>query len=75
MAIEESTAKVYRATTARRRYFSKQAAIHAEARALIEKKHPSEKHDPECGGGFHWSELPRSAVLYRRVRRLVKRSM
>lgn len=63
-----------------RRYLSKSAAINAEARALIEKKHPTEK--PECGpngglmdDGWHWSQLERSDTLLRRVRRMVRNGM
>ena len=74
--IEVLTRTVYRSTTKGRSYLTKSAAITAEARALIVKKHPSEQADYDnigrCTyGGFHWSSLPRSDVLFRRVRRLV----
>jgi hypothetical protein len=68
-------ATVWVAPTARRRYLTKRAAIHAEARALIEKRHPTERTEYEQGqiiyGGWHWTALPRSEVLFRRVCRLV----
>lgn len=68
---------VWLAPTARRRYLTKRAAIHAEARARIQAKYPSERsHSDEFGRiedpGFHWSSLPRSDVLLRRVCRLVR---
>ena len=71
---------VWLAPTARRRYLTKRAAIHAEARALIQAKHPSERsHSDEFGRiedpGFHWSSLPRANVLLRRVCRLVRAQM
>lgn len=77
--IEAQTRTVYVARTKGRAYLTKSAAINAEARALIAKKHPSERSEYDdmgrCTyGGFHWSSLPRSDVLFRRVRRLVARS-
>ena len=74
--IEEMTRRVYRSTAAGRSFLTKPAAIHAEAVALIKRKHPTEKEyfgeygmaDP----GFHWASLPRHHVLLRRVERLVK---
>lgn len=77
--IQQITRIVYLAPTAGRTYLTKRAAINAEARALIKEKHPTEEtiHDYESGHyepGFHWSELPRSDVLLRRVCRLVKQS-
>ena len=77
--IEVLTRTVYRSTTKGRSYLTKSAAITAEARALIAKKHPSERADYDdsgrcTDGGFHWSSLPRSDVIFRRVRRLVRAS-
>ena len=67
---------VWVAPTARRRYLTKRAAIHAEARALIKKRHPTERSHADNFGriedpGWHWSTLPRADVLFRRVCRLV----
>jgi len=67
---------VWVAPTARRRYLTKRAAIHAEARALIQKRHPTERsHTDDFGRiedpGWHWSALPRADVLFRRVCRIV----
>lgn len=41
--IEREQAIVYLAPTKGRRYFSKSAAINAEARAIIKKYHPDER--------------------------------
>lgn len=67
---------MYLAPTKGRCYLTKRAAIHAEARALIERKHPTERSYTEPDGymsdpGWHWTALPRHDVLYRRVVRLV----
>lgn len=75
--IEERTRKVFYSQAANRHYFTKLAAIKAEARALIIKKHPSEEseHEADIGyysPGWHWTEMKRSDVLYRRVARMVK---
>lgn len=75
MSVTKETATVYRGDG--RRYLTKSAAIHAEAKALIKAKHPSEKPYYEPQGycsypGFHWSSLQRSDVLLRRVTRLVR---
>ena len=68
---------VYRSTLRGRDYFSKVSAIRAEARMLIEKRHPTEESECDeygrtCIRGWHWSELKRSDVLLRRVCRLVR---
>ena len=77
--IEKMTATVYRAPTAGRRYFSVSAACAAEARALIQKRYPSEQPEYEDGRltypGSHWSELPNSEKRLRRMTRLVRASM
>jgi hypothetical protein len=70
-------ATVWLAPTKGRRYLTKRAAIHAEARALIEAKHPTERSHTDNYGriedpGWHWTALPRADVLLRRVRRLVR---
>jgi hypothetical protein len=73
--IEARKQIVWRSTAAGRNYLTKRAAIHAEARALIKRKHPSESAEWDVGfAGWRWEELPRSDVLWRRVVRLVKRA-
>ena len=47
--IEIQTAKVYYAPTKGRRYFTKSAAIKAEALAIILKKYPVVDFEPETG--------------------------
>lgn len=72
------TATVYRGGG--RRWFSQRAAIKAEAIAIIKRKHPTEpsEHD-EMGRcidpGWHWTSLPRSDVLLRRVCRMVRSAL
>lgn len=71
------TRTVYRAPTAGRDFLTKKSAIEAEAAALIRAKYPNESgfEDYATGHsepGFHWRELPRSDVLFRRMCRLVK---
>ena len=77
MSIELLPRIVYRSTAAGRTYITRRAAIHAEARALIERKHPREHAEWDVGfAGWYWRvDLPRSDVLFRRVVRLVKRAM
>lgn len=75
--IEARTRKVFYAPTANRHFFTKRAAINAEAKALIKIKHPSEasESEPDIGyysPGWHWTEMRRSEVLLRRVKRMVK---
>lgn len=72
MAIELSAETVYRSTRYGRRFLTLDAAIAAEAREVIRQRHPTEPVEPDVGyPGFHWRELSRSDVLYRRVRRLI----
>lgn len=74
--IEARKQIVWRSTAAGRNYLTKRAAIHAEARALLAKKHPPERPDLDVGyHGWRWStDFPRANVLWRRVVRLVKRA-
>ena len=77
-AIKPMPAIVYHAPTARRRYLTKKSAVRAEARALISRKHPTEKGEYDDMGrltyeGWHWTNLPRSDVLFRRVCKMVER--
>jgi hypothetical protein len=67
--IEIQRAKVYYAPTARRRYFSLQAAAAGEARALIKLDHPTEESDHDEFGrvtypGFHWRQMESADKLY-----------
>lgn len=76
MTFRKETATVYRG--GRRRYFSKSAAIKAEAMAIIKAKHPTERPEYEESGrqidnGWHCSSLPRFDVLLRRMMRLIEK--
>ena len=78
--IEIKNRAVFRSTVAGKAFLTKTAAIRAEARALIRARYPTEQayDDPAIGcfeTGFHWRELHRSDVLYRRVCRLIKQSL
>lgn len=79
MAIELKPATAYYSQAAGRRYFTKKAAIGAEARAIIKRRYPTEQpHSDESGRledpGFHWEQLPRSDVMHRRLCRLIEKS-
>lgn len=74
MKLEQRTQTVYFAPTARRTYITKKGAAAAEARARIKKKYPTERDDPECGGGWHWTSLPNAEKLLKRYARLIFRS-
>lgn len=74
--VKTEVATVYRGGG--RRYLTLRAAVHAEARKIIENKYPSEReytssdlqeHEP----GWYWRDkLKRPDVLFRRVCRLVR---
>lgn len=71
---------IYYSTRAGRRFLIKRAAIAAEARAIIEAKYPREKSYFDGNGyeteeGWHWRQLERSDVLYRRLCRLIKNTL
>jgi hypothetical protein len=76
MAIETVVRTLYRSSRAGRHYQTKSAAIGAEARAILLEKYPTEQAEYEDGRmtypGYHWREIPRSEVLYRRVVRMVR---
>lgn len=79
MTIEAIQRTVYRSPSAGRCFLTKRAAIMAEARALIMRKHPTERPYTEPDGymsdpGWRWTAIPRCDVLYRRVARLVAKS-
>ena len=74
-SVVECTMTAYYSPTRNRHFFTKGAAIRAEAVALIKRKYPTERGDPEIGDtGWHWSELKRSDVLLRRMFRIVQRA-
>lgn len=68
------TRTAYRAPAAGRDYLTKRAAIHAEARALIKRKHPTVNGD-DSDGPEHWTEIQRANVLWRRVVRMVRNGL
>jgi hypothetical protein len=75
MTVTVEVVKVYRGGG--RRYLTKNAAINAEAVKIIKAKYPTEREYFENGycvdPGFHWTSLPRSHVMLRRMCRLVKK--
>ena len=84
MPIQIQTAKVYYAPTKNRRYLTREAAIKNETLAIIRKKHPTICEQNEYnqdgrlvypGEFWNWEELPSSGKLYRRMRRLVAKSI
>ncbi len=75
--IEKQTATVYYAPTKRRRYFSLQAAIHAEAVARIYRKHPAEATayvDDVFypGWDIKYDDPDRFGTMLRRMKRIIK---
>ena len=73
--VTESTRPAYYAPTRGRYFFTRAAAIRAEAIAIIKRKYPTERGDTDIGDtGWHWSELKRSDVLLRRMFRVVQRA-
>jgi len=74
MSIEQRNQTVYYSPSARRTFVTKKAAANAEARARIKLKYPTEKDDPECGGGWHWTMMPNADKLLKRYARLIFRS-
>ena len=60
MPVTTEVVKVYYSPTMNRRYFSKEAAIKAEAKARIFKKYPSEPYESDTGyAGYNiWDDRP-----------------
>ena len=60
MPVTTEVVKAYYSPTRNRRYFSKEAAIKAEAKARIFKKYPSEPYESETGyAGYNiWDDRP-----------------
>ncbi|WNJ77775.1 hypothetical protein RJE46_14155 [Cedecea neteri] len=79
--ITKSTATVYFSPAKGRRYLSKSAAIHAETKAIIFSRYPIERQESDSIGVTHpgyniaYDEPERFAKLYRRLRRIVARSV
>ena len=77
--IVEQIATVWLAPTRRRRFFTKNGAIHAEAVALIYKKNPTEPCEYDdfgrCTyGGYNikYDEPERFETMVRRMERIIK---
>lgn len=70
MPVTTEVVKVYYSPTRNRRYFSKEAAIKAEAKARIFKKYPSEPYESDTGyAGYNiWDDRPE---FYRRALRFL----
>lgn len=79
--ITSTTATVWHSSVKGRRYLSRRGAVEAEVRAIIYKLYPPE--NPEFdnigmtypGYDIRQDEPERYAKLYRRIKRLVERSM
>ena len=78
MPVTTEVVKVYYSPTRNWRYFSKEAAIKAEAKARIFKKYPSEPYESDTGyAGYNiWDDRPE---FYQRALRflsyLIKKSI
>lgn len=77
MSVIKQNAVVYFSPLSGRRFLSVNGALSAESREIIKRRYPTQKGSFDdsgrsIGDGFHWSDLPRSDVLYRRVFRMVK---
>lgn len=78
MPVTTEVVKVYYSPTRNRRYFSKEAAIKAEAKARIFKKYPPEPYESDTGySGYNiWDDRPE---FYQRALRflsyLIKKSI
>ena len=63
---------VYLAPTKGRRYLTARAAAFAEARAMLDKKYPSELAEWDVGdAGWHWSSEDRHKRTYARLARII----
>ena len=72
--IEKQTATVFYAPTRGRRFFTKSAAIHAEAVALIIAKYPPESGDEYDPGWHVQHDHPGYETMVRRMERIVKKA-
>lgn len=73
--IEQTMRKVYRAPTAGRTYFTARAAANREAAAMLARKYPTERDDPECGGGWHWTQDNHLVKVRQRLARVILRAL
>ena len=77
-AIVKKTREVFFAPTRGRCYFTKAAAVRAEAAAIIAKRYPSDLPEHEDGymtyPGFNWREIPRSDVMFRRLCQIISKN-
>ena len=73
--IEPIGRTVYRAPTAGRTYFTARAAANREAAAMLARKYPTERDDPECGGGYHWTQDQFLVNVRQRLARLILRAL
>lgn len=76
MIIRES-AVVYRSTRSGRRFFTRRAAVAAEASAIIQSKYPTERQESDSIGitnrGWHWREDDRLCRVFNRLSRVISR--
>jgi len=72
--IEPNSRTVYLAPTAGRTYLTARAAANREAAAMLERKYPTERDDPECGGGYHWTQSPTLVKVRQRLARIILRA-
>lgn len=75
-AIKPEVRTVYFAPSKGRRYLSARSAASAEARAMLDNKHPAEPADFDgegrCTyGGYHWSSDPLLLRVHKRLSRLI----
>lgn len=74
--VERTTAQVFLAPTARRRYFTAAAAANAEARAQIRRKYPTEKGDISDGFDYwDWTQDSRLVAVHARLSALLRRAL
>ncbi|QQB37945.1 hypothetical protein I6I07_15780 [Achromobacter deleyi] len=73
--IEQVTRVVYRSPTHGRTYLTARAAANREAAAMLARKYETERPDPECGGGYHWSSDERLVRVHKRLARLILRQL
>lgn len=79
-AIKPEARTVYLAPTKGRRYLSARSAASAEARAMLDAKHPAEiaEFDGEgrcTNGGWHWSSDDFLLRVHKRLSRLILAGM
>lgn len=73
--IEPISRTVYRAPTAGRTYLTARAAANREAAAMLARKYPTERDDPECGGGYHWTQDHTLVKVRQRLARIILRAL